>query len=79
MLHGRADYDRRIQDKDGLIPIDEPVFLIRAKDPAAAETVRDYARRVRAMGGDERVVARAADQADAIEAYGRAHPTRMAD
>lgn len=79
MRHGRHDYDLRIQDSEGLIPTDEPVFLIRAKDPAAAETVRDYARRVRALGGHERVVARAADQADAIEAYQRAHPTRLAD
>lgn len=79
MLHGRADYDRRIQDAEGKIPDDEPVFLIRARDPAAVETARDYARRVRALGGDERVVNRASDQADAMEAYARTHPQRMPD
>jgi hypothetical protein len=34
MRHARADYDR-IQDPDGLIPQDEPVFLIRGQDRAA--------------------------------------------
>jgi hypothetical protein len=79
MRHGRSDYDRRIQDIAGKIPQDEPVFLIRARDPAAVESVRDYARRVKAMGGEERVVQRAADQADAMEIYARDHPTRMPD
>lgn len=32
MKHARTDYDERIQDAEGLIPRDEPVMLIRARD-----------------------------------------------
>lgn len=41
MKHGREDYNR-IQDPSGKIPEDEPVFLLRGSDPAAAITVRIY-------------------------------------
>jgi hypothetical protein len=42
MKHARDDYSR-IQDPAGLIPDDEPVFLLRAQDIFAAQAVRDYA------------------------------------
>lgn len=42
MLHARADYNR-IQDPAGLIPEDEPVFLLRAQDRTAAFVVRWWA------------------------------------
>lgn len=42
MKHARADYNR-IQDPAGKIPEDEPVFLLRAQDKLAAETVRYWA------------------------------------
>lgn len=45
MKHARDDYNR-IQDPAGKIPEDEPVFLLRAQDPAAADTVRFWASRV---------------------------------
>lgn len=41
MRHARPDYDR-IQDPAGLIPEDEPVFLIRAQDACSAETLRAW-------------------------------------
>jgi hypothetical protein len=44
MLHARKDY-MRIQDPAGLIPEDEPVFLLRAQDISAAGTVLDWAAR----------------------------------
>lgn len=40
MLHARDDYNDRIQDKAGKIPADEPVFLLRAQDPYAADAVQ---------------------------------------
>lgn len=46
MKHARDDYNR-IQDPAGLIPADEPVFLLRAQDKHAAETLRYYAHLVR--------------------------------
>jgi hypothetical protein len=42
MRHAREDYNR-IQDPENKIPADEPVFLLRAQDPFAAEAVRLYA------------------------------------
>jgi hypothetical protein len=49
MLHGRADY-QPIQDPRGLIPDDEPVFLIRGQDQFAVETLKFYASMCRAAG-----------------------------
>ena len=49
MLHAREDYNR-IQDPDGKIADDEPVFLLRAKDKFAPHVVREWARLVRLSG-----------------------------
>ena len=43
MKHARTDYDR-IQDPAGKIPADEPVFLLRAQDQTAADTVEYWIR-----------------------------------
>ncbi len=67
MKHARKDYNR-IQDPAGLIPADEPVFLLRAQDLAAANTVRFWARRVEAHAGGDPAIARAArEQADRMD------------
>lgn len=42
MKHARDDYNR-IQDPAGLIPDDEPVFLLRAQDQLACMAVEYYA------------------------------------
>lgn len=42
MKHAREDYNR-IQDPAGLIPEDEPVFLLRAQDRIAWHVVKIYA------------------------------------
>lgn len=42
MKHAREDYNR-IQDPAGLIPDDEPVFLLRAQDELACRAVAYYA------------------------------------
>lgn len=42
MIHARKDYDR-IQDPDGVIPLDEPVFLVRGQDPVGYLVVREWA------------------------------------
>lgn len=44
MRHARTDYDR-IQDPAGIIPEDEPVFLIRGQDAIGPSILRDYAER----------------------------------
>lgn len=79
MNHGRPDYNRRIQDSEGLIPNEEPVFLIRAKDKAGPGAARAYAEICKALGAPEHVIRRSLDQADAMEAYQSAHEPRIAD
>jgi hypothetical protein len=44
MKHAREDYNR-IQDPAGLIPEDEPVFLLRGQDIFAPELVLAWARK----------------------------------
>jgi hypothetical protein len=44
MKFTRDDYNRRISDREGKIPEDEPVFLLRAQDVYAPSTLRYYAK-----------------------------------
>lgn len=66
MKHLRSDWDG-IQDLHQMDPAlgpsssiieDEPVFLLRAKDPAAAATVFYWTQVVKEQGGDPDLVAR---------------------
>lgn len=68
MKHARDDYNR-IQDPAGLIPEDEPVFLLRGQDRFAAEVIRHYAWMVENNGGDKRIVDATRKQADAMDAW----------
>jgi hypothetical protein len=52
------------------IPVDEPVFLLRAKDQIAPSVVRAYAKM---HHGDERFVRACTAQADRMEDYAREH------
>ena len=63
MIHARDDYNR-IQDPAGLIPEDEPVFLMRAQDELCEELTREWARRNAEIGGDPALTARALAHAD---------------
>lgn len=47
MLHAREDYNR-IQDPAGLIPENEPVFLLRGQDVFAPNLLRDWADKIEA-------------------------------
>jgi hypothetical protein len=63
MKHSRPDYDR-IQDPAGLIPGDEPVFLLRGQDFAAPATVRYWADIAASHGAAPEMVAAAREQAN---------------
>ena len=54
MKHIRTDYNR-IQDPAGLIPEDEPVFLIRAQDVNAPKTLEAWAESNDMIGGDQQL------------------------
>lgn len=55
MNHAREDYNR-IQDPNGVIPDDEPVFLLRGQDRFAARAVYFWADMVEQAGGDPEIV-----------------------
>lgn len=61
MKHARPDYNR-IQDPENKIPVDEPVFLLRARDPVAAATVRNWARRTSQIAGHDPRIVKLADE-----------------
>lgn len=66
MIHARDDYNR-IQDPDGKIPEDEPVFLLRAQDAIAAAIVRKWAEYNTLGGGDPVLTKLALEQADKMD------------
>ena len=68
MRHARPDY-ARIQDPAGLIPEDEPVFIIRGQDVHAAPLLRFYATLVQYGGGDQRLVQVTLDHAALMDAW----------
>lgn len=68
MKHAREDYNR-IQDPAGLIPVDEPVFLLRGQDLAAPATLRAYAIEASKAGADEALVLATLRQAKAMEEW----------
>lgn len=78
MRHAREDYNR-IQDPAGLIPEDEPVFLIRGQDVAAPNAVRAWAREATRCGADRAIVEAAEEQADAMEEWQNQHGFRVPD
>lgn len=69
MRHARSDYDIRIQDSENIIPVDEPVFLIRGKDlvgPAAVEAWASFAEKA---GASDHIVAAARRQVELMREY----------
>lgn len=73
MQHGRKDYQERIVDllppEQGGIPHDEPVFLLRAQDVAAAPAVMYWAYEAQCNGASPDVVAKAREIAAAMAAW----------
>ena len=53
MDFSRDDYNNRIIDKAGIIPTDEPVFLLRAQDKHTPAALREYALRLRMEGNEK--------------------------
>jgi hypothetical protein len=54
MLHARKDY-QDLEALDKKIPKNEPVFVLRGQDLAAADTVRYYAQRNAELNGSAEV------------------------
>jgi hypothetical protein len=56
VIHARKDYQERIQDAAGLIPDDEPVFLIRGQDLAAIPAARAWCNAADNLGADQAII-----------------------
>lgn len=78
MLHARSDYNR-IQDPAGVIPADEPVFLIRGKDKVGPAAVREWAKHATAAGASLMIVDSALRQAEAMEEWQAKHGSQVPD
>jgi hypothetical protein len=65
MKHAREDYNR-IQDPAGLIPEDEPVFLMRAPDLAAPFAVMAWVQEAMRFGAADAILRAAFEQALAM-------------
>ncbi len=55
MLHARQDYNKEIQAPESLIPLDEPVFLLRSQDKFAPELLLRWSAKLRLSGGDPKM------------------------
>lgn len=78
MRHLRSDYDP-IQDPRGLIPDDEPVFLLRGQDAATPAAIRAWADSALDLGSDREMVAEVRRWADAIDAWQARHGAQPPD
>ena len=78
MKHARTDYDR-IQDPAGLIPEDEPVFLLRGQDLTAPNTLEYWANRVEALRGNPEIVQKARHHASAMRSWQEKHGGKIPD
>ena len=61
------------QSPDGQVPDDEPMFMLRATDPATESTVHAYAEKAGKLGLAPAEVARLHDWAHEMGEYARAH------
>jgi len=78
MIHARNDYNR-IQDPEGKIAEDEPVFLLRAKDSISPFVVEFWAKRLRLSGGDVEMTRMAEFQADRMREWQKRNGCKLPD
>ena len=78
MKHAREDYNR-IQDPDEKIAEDEPVFLLRAKDPCSTAVIAAWADLAEQIGADAKLVENARDTVAAMLKWQRTHGFKVPD
>ena len=76
MRHARPDY-QRFQDPLGLVPEDEPVFLIRGQDISGAEAVYAWANINDRNGGDPSASHLAREHAARMAAWPKKKPADL--
>lgn len=78
MKHAREDYNR-IQDPAGLIPDDEPVFLIRGQDILGPAVVDYWAALAESRGATPNIVEAARKQARRMREWGFRRKAKLPD
>lgn len=78
MKHARSDYDP-IQDPRNLIPVDEPVFLLRAQDVIAPGLVSIWADIADVIGADQAIVNAAREQSIEMRKWQSIHKSKVPD
>lgn len=78
MKHARDDYNR-IQDPSGLIPKDEPVFLLRGQDKLAPGVVLTWAERLETRQPGNSLIQPARDQAMKMLEWQKANKAKVPD
>ena len=78
MIHAREDYNR-IQDPAGLIPADEPVFLVRAQDVCAIPTLLAWAHQARAVGASNEIIEKVEDHIRLMSEWKRSNQVKVPD
>ena len=78
MKHAREDYNR-IQDPEGLIPEDEPVFLLRGQDELAPGILIRWAEELLSRGGDPEMAQMVADHANEMITWQETHHRKLPD
>ncbi len=79
MRHLRTDYNARIQDVDGKITDDEPVFIVRGRDAIAPAAIRAWADELASKGGEPHAVNRVRLYANEVEEWGRKNGAKLPD
>jgi len=80
MLHARNDYNKRIQDSEGIIPTDEPVFLLRGQDIFAPVILNIYATLVKQSAlPDENIVRNVEEHAEIMRNWHLNHKRKHPD
>lgn len=79
MLFNRPDYDKRIKDSEGLIPDDEPVFLLRGQDKLAPRLLLQWAAELRLSGGDPAMAESAEAHAQRMISWQKSHRCKTPD
>jgi len=78
MKHAREDYNR-IQDPAGLIPDDEPVFLLRGQDMIAPRLLLKWATQLRLLRGDPYMAEIVEKHAQAMIEWQDTHKSKLPD
>lgn len=78
MKHARKDYDR-IQDPEGKIPVDEPVFMLRAQDKVAPLVVEVWALAAELIGAKDNIVEAAFNHAEKMRVWQASNVSKVPD